>query len=393
MRKISCLAVLAAIVGCNNEPQTTESARPLAGHAGGARYRVELISSTLGGQVSVPTSINAGGRLAGFSNLGGDGTRHAVLWRDGQIDDLGTLGGPNSNVQWPGQNDAGTVVGIAETAEADPNQEPWSCSAFFPTVTHRVCRGFAYYDGVMHPLPTLGGTHGFATSVNALDQVVGWAETLVEDPTCNGDQKLQFRAVLWEPRQARHTELPPLRKDSTSAATAINDRGQVVGISGDCDVAVGQLSAKHSVIWENGKPERIPDLGGEAWHTPMALNERGEVVGFSNPKEVPGIDFQPFGFLWTETTGTRPLMPLKGDVFSQAFAINEEGLVVGRSCGGSGCRAVIWRNRKAIDLNTLIGDHPHVLAAARDINDEGVITGNLVKQGTDSNFAYVAIPD
>jgi uncharacterized membrane protein len=197
--------------------------------------------------------------------------------------------------------------------------------------------------------------------------------------------------VLWEPKKDRLRELPPLHGDSTSAATAINDRGQAVGISGDCDVAVGQLSARNMVLWEHGSARRIPDLGGEAWNTPMDINETGVVVGFSNPRSVPGIEFQPFGFVWSRGAGTKKLPPLEGHVFSQAFAINANGVIVGRSCGAS-CRAVIWKNRKPVDLNTLIGSYPHVLTAARDVNDAGVITGNLVKQGTDTNFAFVAIP-
>jgi uncharacterized membrane protein len=396
MRNIPYLVLLAAILACNDQSEvTTEPADALAERGARLRYRVVMQASTLGGRVNVATSINSRGRLAGFSDLGTEPTRHAVLWgRGGNIDDLGTLGGPNSVVQWPGQNDWGMVVGISETSDLDPNSEPWSCTAFFrdPTQpTGHVCRGFAYYDDRMHELPTLGGTHGFATSANNRGQVVGWAETTVEDPTCNGDQVLQFRAVLWEPKKDRHRELPPLAGDSTSAATAINDHSQAVGISGDCDVAVGQLSARNMVLWERGQATQIPDLGGEAWNTPMDINESGAVIGFSNPSTVPGIDFQPFGFVWTRTGGTQPLPPLDGHVFSQAFAINAEGVIVGRSCGAS-CRAVIWKNREPIDLNTVIGSYPHVLTAARDVNDAGVITGNLVKQGTDTVFAFAAMP-
>jgi uncharacterized membrane protein len=396
MRNIPSLVLLAALLACRDQSQVaTEPAGALAEHGSGTRYRVVLYSSTLGGRVNVSTSINSRGRLAGFSDLGTEPTRHAVLWgRGGAIHDLGTLGGPNSMVQWPGQNDWGMVVGISETDELDPNGEPWSCTAFFrdpAQPTGHACRGFAYYQGRMHELPTLGGTHGFATSANNRGQVVGWAETTIEDPTCNGDQVLQFRAVLWEPKKGRHRELPPLRGDSTSAATAINDRGQVVGISGDCDVAVGQLSARNMVLWEDGKSRKIPDLGGEAWNTPMDINDKGEVIGFSNPRGVPGIEFQPFGFVWSKWNGRKKLPPLEGDIFSQAYAINARGEIVGRSCGAT-CRAVIWKQRKPIDLNTLIGNYPHVLTAARDVNDAGVITGNLVKQGTDTNFAFVAIP-
>jgi probable HAF family extracellular repeat protein len=102
-------------------------------------------------------------------------------------------------------------------------------------------------------------------------------------------------------------ELPPLPGDSTSAATAINDRGQVVGISGECDIAVGQLSARHSVLWEKDTVINIGDLGGDAWHTPMDINAAGDVVGFSNPRGVVGIDFAPHAFLWTRAGGIRDL--------------------------------------------------------------------------------------
>ena len=36
-------------------------------------------------------------------------SRHAVLWLDGSIIDLGTLGGPNSSVAWPVKNNRGLI--------------------------------------------------------------------------------------------------------------------------------------------------------------------------------------------------------------------------------------------------------------------------------------------
>ena len=137
------------------------------------------------------------------------------------------------------------IVGISQTADPDPLNEDWSCEAggFLPE-TGLICRGFVWENGVMRELPTFGGTHGFATGVNSRGQVVGWAETLVHDPTCTGTVVLQFRAALWEPKAGTMTELtrrsPATRRP---AATAINERGQVVGISGDCDQAVGRFSA------------------------------------------------------------------------------------------------------------------------------------------------------
>ena len=54
---------------------------------------------------------------------------------------------------------------------------------FFPeaTRTGKRCLGFRWEDGVMTRLPTLGGTHGFATGTNNLGQTVGWAENNVHD--------------------------------------------------------------------------------------------------------------------------------------------------------------------------------------------------------------------
>ena len=47
-------------------------------------------------------------------------------------------------------------------------------------------------------------------------------------------------------------DLPLIPGDTSGAATAINDNGQIVGISGICDQAVGRHTAKHAVLWENG---------------------------------------------------------------------------------------------------------------------------------------------
>lgn len=393
MRSPWCLISIAALGSCADEARAPTAAAELAKAA--SHYDVLVIDETLGGTVNVPNSIDNRGVIAGFSNDAGNQTRQAVLWRNDSVIPLGSLGGPNSDVQWPGQNNAGMIVGIAETLEPDPNGEDWSCTAFFPTgvATGFACRGFFWENGVMTALPTLGGTHGFATGVNSRGQVVGWAETLVEDPTCDAPQLLQFRAVVWVSRHGTKQELRPLPGDSTSAATAINEQGQAVGISGECNVAVGAFSAQHAVIWEDGEPTEIGDLGGDAWHTPMAINDRGEVVGFSNPEEVEGDEFNPLPFIWRRGAPVSPLPLLDGHTFGQAFGINASGVVVGRSCGAAGCRAVIWLDGAVTNLNDLVGPgFPHRLSAARDIDDTGRIAGNLVEQGTGRNLPYIATP-
>jgi probable HAF family extracellular repeat protein len=359
------------------------------------RYLVKNLKS-LGGTSSVGFSVNDRGWAAGRSNLPGNQSRHATLWRAGGLTDLGTLGGANSAVLWPVKNVRGVVTGIAQTAEPDPLKEKWSCGFFFPaaTATGTRCLGFKWEHGVMTPLPTLGGTHGFATGSNNLGEITGWAENTVHDPTCVLPQVLQFRAVVWGPANGQIRELPPLPGDTVTAATAINDLGQVVGISGICDQAAGRFSAIHNVLWEDGKPIDIGDLGGVAWNTPMALNERGDVVGFANASAADGGNLNPRAFLWIEGQGIRSLGALPGDVSSQATGINEQRQVVGQSCDADdNCRAFIWQNGVMRDLNDLAGfGYDDVLTTANDIDNFGRITGQAFDAEANEFVAFLARP-
>jgi probable HAF family extracellular repeat protein len=224
--------------------------------------------------------------------------------------------------------------------------------------------------------------------------VVGWAENTVHDPTCVPPQVLQFRAVIWELEGNQIRELPPLPGDTSGAATAINDRGQVVGISGTCDQAVGRFTAAHAVLWENGGVTDIGNLGGDAWNTPMAINQRGDVVGFAGQPGDDPDNPQLHAFLWTRHDGIQDLGALPGDVYSEAHGINERRQIVGISCdAGGSCRAFLWQNGVMTDLNTLVGPgYSDVLTTAQDINDLGEITGRAFDPDTGERPAFLATP-
>jgi probable HAF family extracellular repeat protein len=133
---------------CESGPQVTQPPEASVNQAT-LQYTITKLPNSLGGTVNRGTAINNRGLVAGFSNLAGNLTRHAALFRDGSIVDLGTLGGANcpecnSSVVWPGINNQGLVVGIAETADLDPLGEAWSCTAFFPSLTGHICRGFVW---------------------------------------------------------------------------------------------------------------------------------------------------------------------------------------------------------------------------------------------------------
>lgn len=398
MRHASSALAIAALCACSNPTDVTRPTAIEAKKTSNISYHVVKFSSSLGGTLNRGLGINDQGWVVGFSNLAGDGTRHAALWQNGTITDLKTLGGPSSTVPWPGLNNNGMIVGISQTAEVDPLDEDWSCEAggFLPNATNLVCRGFWWENGQMHELPTLGGTHGFATGVNSHGQIVGWAETAVHDPTCVGVQQLQFRAVMWEPKKGTQQELPPLHGDSTSAATAINENGRAVGISGKCDQAVGRFSALHAVLWDHGTVTEIPNLGGTTWHTPMFINERGDVVGFSNPPGPgdPQGDFIAHAFLWIKGSAKAlDLGTLDTDPVAEAFAINSRGQIVGISFGGAaGPRAFIYQDGLLQNLNDLADAAPDVLLSAQAINDAGVITGRLYDAASGNTLTFVATP-
>lgn len=362
----------------------------------------------LSGTASEGNTINNIGWAIGAADQTGDTTEHATVWIYGLRFDLGTLGGPNSDVQWPNKNDHGQIAGFSETAALDPLGESWSCTAFTPTgvPTGHVCTGFVWQFGVMSPLPTLGGNNGFAAGENNLGEIVGWAETTVHDSTCVLPQVLQFLPVVYGPGVGQITQLPTFVSsgvvDPDGAATAINDNGQIVGISGTCDTSVGAFSAKHALLWENGTVISLGNLGGQGWNTPMAINRRGDtIVGFSDlPGDVSGGVLTPnfHAFIWTKESGKMTdIGVLPGDTLSEALDVNDQGQVVGVSIPSF--HAFIYENNKLRDLNVLMPKgSPLLLIGANGINERGEITGQacIIADGgcpLGNNIpAFLAIP-
>jgi hypothetical protein len=380
---------------------STSDASDADAQASGERptYRIVNLSDR-GGPENSANSITSQSLIAGYTGSPDGQTRRAAAWFFGFRSDLEGLGGPNSNVPWPSKNRIGLIAGIAQTDIPEPLGQTWSCRSFFafPTRSGYICSAVVWENGKVRELPTLGGHNGFATAANNHRQIVGWAQNTTLDPTCNQVHvKQQFRAVLWGPGVNDKRELPPLMGDTTTAATAINDNGQVVGISGNCGTAVGGTSAREAVMWEKGRIRVLGNLGGIAWNTPMALNQRGDVVGFSNVSKESGALPNWRAFIWTKERGIEDLGALDGYPLSQALGVNEKRHVVGTSCTAdfAACRAVIWLHGrgKPIDLNDLVSGYDDVLYAANDINDACEIAGQAFTPGTEKFSAIRAIPD
>ncbi|MGA9272462.1 MAG: hypothetical protein WBV67_03160 [Candidatus Cybelea sp.] len=351
----------------------------------GSGYTVAVLPS-LGGSNSAANSINERGWPMGTSFLSGNTIMHAALWQNSSVTDLGTLGGPNSAVEWPVENDHGYVSGISETSKNDPLGEStsWSCHAFLPDngSSGKTCLAFVWHSGHMRALPTLGGNNGYGAGMNDERKIVGWAETKRHDSTCVAPQVLQFLPAVWDAASRKVTALPTVTvrgmSDPDGAATAINRQGEVIGISGICYMAVGSFTARHAVLWKNGKPIKLKTIGGVSWNTPTAINDNGEIAGFLNQPGTTDRQGNPdfISVVWTDPASAPTIIgPLPGDALSEPTSINNSGVVLGVSFPSSD--VYIWQNGTMTDLTKLVlQSYPQLkLISVGGINDSGQVAG------------------
>ncbi|HKW33321.1 MAG TPA: hypothetical protein VJN92_09980 [Candidatus Acidoferrum sp.] len=297
------------------------------------------------------------------NNMGTTVSRgRAVINIRGLNIDLGTLGKPdsgNSWINWGGINDRGEAVGLSETADLDPNGED-----FCGFGTGLTCVPFLWRDGHMSALPTVGGNNGQATAINNRGEVVGYSETAITDPTCPPAPAVS--PVLWEKGQAHL--LPLVGTDPDGVADGINDLGQAVGYSGSCS------AAKHAVMWQNDTAFPLPDLGIARSNRAFAINNLGQIVG--RVRSADGTTF--VAALW-QPDGTLTILGiLPGDVSAFATGINNLGQVVGNTIDARNnwSHGFIWQNRVMTDLNTLIpADSNLFIINASNINERGQISG------------------
>jgi probable HAF family extracellular repeat protein len=241
----------------------------------------------------------------------------------------------------------------------------------------------------MTALPTLGGNNGAVGGINDRGQVTGVAETAVRDPSCAPPQVLDFEAVVWGPEPGEIHELPPFPGDKVGAAlSVVNDRGELVGGSGRCGFPTFAIMA-HALLWRNGLPIDLGNLGGVMNNVALQINNRGQIIGQS---DLAG-DTTTHAFFW-ESGKMKDLGTLPGDLSSMANDINDKGQVVGVSCDANfNCRAFLWESGVMTDMNTLIRHgSPLRLTYGAGINDKGEITGSAFEQSSGYSPAFLAIP-
>src|SRR5580692_3972617 len=303
----------------------------------------------------------------------------AVINPHGRNIDLGTLGGKNSWTNYGGINDRGEAVGLAETSVPDPDGEDFCAFG-----THLTCRPFLWQFFHMSALPTLGGNNGQASAINNRGQIVGFAENGAVDPTClanTTNNRIQL-PVLWENGKAQAL---PTGSDPGGNALWVNDQGQAVGFTGPCG------ATNHAVVWENGNVSPLLDYGTGA--EAFGNNNRGQIVGFVDSPDSSTL----YGALWQNGTLTT-LGLLPGDFGGLASGINNNGQVVGSNFDSNfdWSHAFIWQDNVMTDLNTLLPASSNLFATmANKINERGQISGMaIVVSGPDKGnvHAFLATP-
>src|SRR5215218_9606207 len=180
----------------------------------------------------------------------------------------------------------------------------------------------------------------------------------------------------------RMHDLGVLPGDRVSWPVGINELGQVVVNSNRSGVP----SRCHAFVRQDRKVTRLSTLGGSSTCA-SAINERGQVVGSSSTSTG-----REHAFLW-QAGRMRDLGTLPGGRISAAVALNERGQVVGWSTTRSGARhAFLWQRGRMRDLGTLGGRN----SKAADINESGWVvgTGDLPASGpVPSTCGYPGDPD
>ncbi len=287
--------------------------------------------------------------------------QHSVVLHNGTLTKLDMLpGGASAQTVWISAN--GFVAGFSENGLIDPQ-------------TGQPAGVAVLWDGrrAINLGTVPGGTESIAISVNSLGRVVGFSNNDIPDAFSLVGFPTQTRAFAWQNGVMR--DLGTLGGPDASASF-VNDHGQVAGFS-YTDSAVNPstgVPTTHPFLWENSKMTDLGTLGGTLSGSPLlitsgSLNNRGDVAGAST---LAGDLFQ-HPFLWTKSEGMKDLGTL-GGTFGYANWVNDSREVVGiaTNLNDQALHAFFWRDGVMTDLET-VGTDPD--SEAKSVNSQGQVVG------------------
>ena len=317
---------------------------PVSGSHGVIWINGNLVDlGTLGGRDSQAMDANSSGQVVGFSNPpGGGGLNYrAVVWQNGLATDLGSLGG--DRVEAYGVNEIGQIVGRSSI-------EPGN----------NLPNGFLWQDGELTGLPDLDGLGSYAWMINNHGLIVGQAWS---GATSN------WRAVKWE--NGEITDLGSVRVGGNSFAYEVNDAGVIVGSTETSTLYHHPCKWVSGVISLLSIPPRAE--GGYA----SAINDLDQIVGtidLGGPLNV--------GALWDQDVFSTldDLMPARCRWRTEfAWDINDAGQISGTGHLASDLHTNTAFLMSPVDLTmTLEGPQPGTAGMRNTITITGTTPGKTV---------------
>jgi probable HAF family extracellular repeat protein len=385
MQRHIVLALAAtAFVACRDATRPTEPIAQLNASKVGAaprEYQVTLLE-TRAGFCSGAVDLNDHDQVIGWIFPGPScppvsGVRHAhaFFWENGVMQDLGTLGGSESNAT--DINEHGQVVGWAETADGSSHAFFWDKGILqdlgpvvgvgWAPIQDKVIRGiylnkrgqvvghrpeggvFLWDRGTTQMLPL-----DHVSAINDAGQVVGWVFRDVAGVRVR-------RAASWD--AGTLTELGTLRSDGGggSLAAAIGKHGTVIGtMSTDPRGQEPNITFRASFRWRDGQ---LQDLGA-----PAAGNQpEFEALLGDEDRVVAVDDGQGVAAVWDN--GAWALFVAPRGFGTWPTDMNSSGAIVGSDGSRGAGQAFVWQN----GVGQLFGDYP--CSRAQAINDKGVVVG------------------
>jgi PEP-CTERM motif len=310
------------------------------------------------------------------------------------ITDLSTLTPGDATARWEGINDAGDLVGqggagvlsyIGGTLAANPayggiesaainNSGTIVFNAPEPMAASYVYYAYSMKNGVATPLPlTQPSGLNYVTAINKAGVAVGSAADWIncgEGGNCYGID----RAVVFGANGA--TVIGTLAGHNESMATALNNRGAIVGWSGN------QGWGGASFIYENGI---MRNLGVGNYNTvPVAINDAGWIAG----TEWLGLEGDGS---WLMRNGQVEHFTLPG-AGARAIDLNNAGELIGDSGSIGEHRAWIRVDGQITMLDELLHEDGWSVLRVYDLNDMGQIVAEVRRPDGQAVFA-VLTPD
>lgn len=220
-------------------------------------------------------------------------------------------------------------------------------------------------NGVGSTPLSLGGKDSAATAINSKGQVIGMSTTV--------DSPISASAFITDPRGENIRPIGPLG----ASASAINDLGQITG----------ELNGVAYITGKNGAGYRFIDSLG-TFTSPTAINLAGQLTGqFSDQVSI-------YHAFVTGPDGNDMVdQNLPGSTYSIGLDINDEGQVIGEQWFGvPGHREqyIATQGAPTVKLLGTLGNLPGGRSEGRGINNKGIMVG-ISSKGDKYGRIYVTI--